>query len=109
MPRETYVLRDGALVPKGEAMPFTAFGPMSDLPCPMVMGDTMAPVQSMADGRMYDSKSAIRAHYRRAGVVEVGNDPARLRARPKPKRDRHAIKDTVDKATARFNRGERAS
>lgn len=108
MARETYVLRDGALVPKSEAGPLQDFGPMSDLACPRISGDTIAPVQSMVDGRMYDSKSALRAGYRRAGVVEVGNDPARHRPRQKPKRDRHALKATVEKATARFNRGERA-
>ena len=45
-----------------------------ELSAPMVLRDEMRPVQSMTNGQMYDSKSAIRAEYRRAGVVEVGND-----------------------------------
>jgi hypothetical protein len=83
-------------------------GARSDLPFPRIMSDVMEPVQSMLDGRMYDSKSALRATYRAAGVIEVGNDPARLRPRQRRKVDRRAVKDTIERATARFERGERA-
>lgn len=81
----------------------------SSLPFPHVMSDVMEPVQSMLDGKIYDSKSALRATYRAAGVTEVGNDPARLR---KPKRkpiERHQVKAAVEKAEAKFNRGERVN
>lgn len=81
----------------------------SFFPAPMISTDSMAPVQSMLDGKMYDSKSAIRATYKQAGMVEVGNDPARHRPHVKPKPDRSAIKATVEKATARFERGERVT
>lgn len=82
----------------------------SDLPSPRIASDVMEPVQSMLDGKMYDSKSALRATYRAAGCIEVGNDPARLKPRDRTKKkvDDKAIKDTVEKAVARFNRGERA-
>lgn len=80
----------------------------SDLPAPMVITDTMAPVQSMATGKMYDSKAGIRAEYKALGMVEVGNDPQRFARKEKPKIDRQAIKDTVLKAAARVERGERA-
>lgn len=80
----------------------------SSLPTPRIVTDSMAPVQSMLDGKTYDSKSAIRATYKAAGVTEVGNDAARLRPREKPKTDRQAIKSTLDKAAARYERGERA-
>jgi hypothetical protein len=78
----------------------------SDLPVPMVISDVMDPVQSQASGVFYDSKSAIRAEYRRLGMIEVGNDkrPPRKRHRT----NRAEIKQTVEKAVARFNRGERA-
>lgn len=79
----------------------------SDLPFPMVVSDAMTAVQSMADGKMYDSKSAIRASYRAHGVIEVGNDPARHRPRVKPKIDRKEIKAVVERAAARVERGER--
>lgn len=81
----------------------------SDLPCPRIMGDAMSPVQSMLDGKYYDSKSALRATYRAAGVTEVGNDPARLRPRQKPKVDRKQVKTTLEIAQARFSRGERVN
>lgn len=79
----------------------------SDLPFPRVMSDVMEPVQSMLDGKYYDSKSALRATYRATGHIEVGNDPQRLAPRKKPKPDRRQIKTTLERAEARFNRGER--
>jgi hypothetical protein len=79
----------------------------SDLPCPRLASDHMAPVQSQLDGRMYDSKSALRATYRAAGVIEVGNDPARLRPRKKKPIEDKPIADVVEKAAARVERGER--
>jgi hypothetical protein len=108
MSRETYVFRDGACVLVEDAAPLRNPKP-SDLACPMVIADTMAPVQSMLDGKMYDSKAAIRATYRAAGVTEVGNDAQRFRPRPKPQLERGAIKATIEKAEARFNKGERVS
>lgn len=79
------------------------------LPVPYFISDTMEPVQSMLDGKMYTSKSTLRGTYKAAGMVEVGNDPARLRQRKKPKPDRKAIRESLEKATARFNRGERVN
>jgi hypothetical protein len=73
--------------------------------CPAVIGDGMAPVQSMLDGRFYDSKAALRATYKAAGVTEVGNDPAICRKRPKPAPDRGAIRDAVGQAFLRAGLG----
>jgi hypothetical protein len=81
----------------------------SDLPAPMVICDAMDPVQSMASGKMYDSKSAIRAEYKALGFIEVGNDPARFKPKQKAKPDRKAIRDAVHKADARWRNGERPS
>lgn len=39
-------------------------GPRSSLPVPVIIGDHMAPGQSQLDGRTYDSRSALAAHYR---------------------------------------------
>ncbi|WKA31602.1 hypothetical protein [Bradyrhizobium roseum] len=79
----------------------------SDLPCPRLASDVMAPVQSQLDGRIYDSKSALRATYRAAGVIEVGNDPARLRPFKRKPIDEKAVNESVEKAAARVERGER--
>ena len=97
-----------------EAWPFecmtVAQGAPSDaLPVPFIASDTMEPVQSMLDGKMYTSKSQLRATYKAAGVIEVGNDPARLRQKPREKPDKQAIKNALDKAQARYDRGERAA
>lgn len=39
-----------------------------------VQDDSMPPVFNHADGKIYDSKHAIRETYRRRGYLEVGND-----------------------------------
>lgn len=41
---------------------------------PSIIRDHMEPVQSMASGRMHDSKSALRREYAEMGYVELGND-----------------------------------
>jgi hypothetical protein len=51
---------------------------------PSVISDTMEPLKHMGTGRVLDSKSKFRADTRASGCVEVGNDPAALRARPTP-------------------------
>lgn len=66
------------------------------------------PVRSMADGKIYTSKAALRASYKASGnsqgtrYEEVGNDPARLRQPEKPKPDRKAITESIEKARARL-------
>jgi hypothetical protein len=53
----------------------------SDLPMPMVISDTMDPVEQV-DGKYYTSKRQYRAVGRAHGLVEVGNEklPPRVRA-----------------------------
>lgn len=85
--------------------PEPAFNRRSILGAPMVLGDTMTPVQSMLDGKMYDSKAALRATYKAAGVTEVGNDPSIYRKKPRAKPDRSAIKASVNKAFSRAGFG----
>lgn len=106
MMRGRYVMRAGELVPVTEAAPLFA-AKTSHLACPAVISDAMPPTVSMANGQVYESKSGIEAATRRAGCRTVGNDvrPAREKARP----NRAAIKDAVAKASARFERGERAT
>lgn len=77
----------------------------SHLSAPMLIRDDMPPVKSMADGKIYTSKSAIRAGYKAGGFIEVGDDPARLR--PKVKTDPKGIDESVERAVARFKRGEK--
>lgn len=70
----------------------------SGLACPVVIGDCIE-LKSMVDGKMYDSKSALRRSYRERGYVEVGNEEQR--APPKPKPDRKAIRESAAKALNR--------
>lgn len=90
MNRGTWVYRSGELVPKSLAAPLFTRGPQSDLPSPMLNLDTIAPFKSMADGKMYDSKSSYRKTLKAGGYTEIGNEiPAHLkearRERTKPR------------------------
>lgn len=71
----------------------------SHLAAPQIMSDTMVPVQSQLDGRLYDSKSKLRSTYRDAGVVEVGNDSSVTDPkRRKPTFDRQGVRASVARA-----------
>ena len=50
----------------------------SDLAAPQIISDTHEPFRSMADGKIYDSKSAYRATLKARGLVEVGNDTSHM-------------------------------
>lgn len=78
----------------------------SHLPGPMIITDTMEPVRSMLDGRMYDSKARLRATYRSAGVTEVGND-VKFDPPPKPRTrvNRKEVEAAVGKAFSRAGLG----
>lgn len=41
---------------------------------PYIQSDTVEGFRSMADGKMYDSKSRYRNELRARGLIEVGND-----------------------------------
>ena len=77
MSRTTYVLRGGALIDKKEAPPLHARAA-----APMVRPDGMTPLRSMADGRIYDSRSGYYAGVRAAGCEIVGDERAPFERRP---------------------------
>jgi len=79
----------------------------SELPGPNIIGDNMGAVQSMLDGKFYDSKSALRKTYKQAGVTEVGNDSSILAPKPfkKPRPKREEVKASVRKAFSRAGMG----
>jgi hypothetical protein len=79
--------------------------PRSSLPCPQVLSDHMDAVQSQVTGKFYESKSALRAEYKATGHIEKGNDkrpPWKM-----PRTSREQVRETVRKARARVERGER--
>jgi hypothetical protein len=71
----------------------------------MLITDQMPPVTSMLDGNIYDSKRALRATYRAAGVTEVGNDVPQLQPRNPKKPDRKGVKASVARAFSRAGLG----
>ena len=74
----------------------------SGFPCPMVIRDSMDDIQSMADGRIYDSKSALRKSYTADGnpqgrdYQEIGGTEIEPAGRASV--DKKAVRDAVDKA-----------
>lgn len=101
-----YDSETGKVVPKGSET--RALGPGKPVNDEMPIA-----VQSMADGRYYSSRSALRRTYRASGnpqgvhYTEVGNDPARFK-QPEPYRgNERGVMDAIGKARARYERGER--
>ena len=72
--RKTYVMRGGKLVEKHLATPL----PGDRRPNRGVMND-IAERQSMVDGSTISSRSDLRAHNRRHGVIDVGGDETVLK------------------------------
>lgn len=62
--------------------------------------DEMPPMQSMVDGSLWTSKAAYRAHLRRHGKIEVGNETG-FQYRPDPRdeeREEEQIRETCAQA-----------
>jgi hypothetical protein len=57
----------------------------SDLPCPMIISDSLDYVQNPVNGRVYTSKSAYNKAVRAAGCEIVGNE--KVSASPRPQLD----------------------
>lgn len=77
-------------------------GALADFPCPMVIRDNIDGLQSMADGRVYDSKSALRRSYTSDGnpqgrdYQEIGG--AEIEPAGRAKVDKKGIRDALDRA-----------
>ena len=115
----TYVLTSKGFVNKetGEREPFINRIYTDDNPAPMPRIDTsdsQEPLTSMADGKVYTSKAAMRESYKAGnnpkGVnyVEVGNDtdyidPTKRQPAAPKKQD---FLESIEKAEAAISRGE---
>lgn len=64
-----------------------------ELTAPMLLRDDQRPLMSMTNGKIYDSKSEMRKEYRRAGVIEVGDQAPTKRAKPSRAEKEKARKD----------------
>lgn len=92
--RGTFVYRNGELIPKCLAEP-PARGPRSNLACPSLVRDGIDDLVGMHDGRIYDSKSTLRASYRAQGFRELGNDTSVVPTAPSRPQ---ATKDDIGEA-----------
>ena len=70
--RDTFVMRNGKLVPKRLAPPLIVARDARHY----VIGDDMPALKHMGTGRVHTSKSRFRADTRAVGAVECGTDPA---------------------------------
>jgi hypothetical protein len=100
--RGTFVIRNGELVEKGGPLDIRPVPARSHLPSPMLNMDSIGDLRSMADGKIYSSKSALRRGYKAAGVVEMGSDAPR--SAPAPKRER-ITKDDIGRAIQKVKQG----
>ncbi|WP_011579574.1 MULTISPECIES: hypothetical protein [Chelativorans] len=82
----------------------------SVLPCPMLIKDFDEPVQSMADGKWYSSKSALAASHRASGnpygqdFIELGNEQMPF---VEHKTDEKKLRDDIRAAKADLDAGWR--
>lgn len=97
--RGTWVYRNGKLVEKGGPEDIRLQPVRSDMPCPMLISDSMAAAEHV-DGKFYESKSAYRRVTKANGLIEVGNDSGRF-GQPKAPDNDKAISDSIDRAIAR--------
>jgi len=105
-----YVSQDeyARLRAKYEEIAFQRKSNQGELACPMIISDTQPALRSMTDGKIYDSKSEMRKEYRRAGVVEVGNEkqkPDWSEKKAKRKKQREQIKASLHRAHSRMGFG----
>jgi len=83
--RESFVYRNGKVVPKHSAPPRSRVHVISDS-----LGEALEH-HGYADGRRTDSKSEFRRWTKQAGLVEKGND----RERATPARDQNIAADVA--------------
>ena len=74
------------------------------LSVPYFISDTTEPLVSMADGRTYSSKSALRSTYKASGnpdgvtYVEVGNEPIR-----EPPKQQSTVTETLKRVKEKLS------
>ena len=82
--------------------------PRSDLPMPMVISDTMDPVEQV-DGKFYTSKRQFRAVGRALGLTEVGNEKFAPKRRASTENvTKEKRRKTIHTAIQKFKAGVRS-
>jgi hypothetical protein len=87
MPRETYVIRDGQLVPKhlAKPLPGKSWNIMSDI----------EPFVSPIDNQVVGGRRQKREHMKLHGVIDVGNDMGSQKARDIPPGLKQTVADVL--------------
>jgi hypothetical protein len=82
--------------------------PRSDLPMPMVISDTMEPLEQV-DGKFYTSKRQYRAVGRAHGLTEVGNEKLAPKRRASTENvTKEKRRQTIRVAIQKFKAGVRS-
>ena len=97
MTRGTWIYRNGRLVEKGGPDDVRPAVQRADLPCPMLISDTMDAAEHV-DGRFYTSKSEFRKVTKANGLTEVGTEKLN---RPRPKMSKAERAKGIDQAVER--------
>lgn len=101
MSRTVYVFRDGEWVDRDTARPLHASRPAHG-----VISDGMDAIQSMADGKMYDSKSNYYRDLKARGYEVVGNErPAFDKAQPREFQSQ-GVEQSIKRAMAQHGWGD---
>lgn len=93
-----WVQIDGVLVPKSEREPTPRHSRYKG-----IITDSHEPFRSMADGKIYDSKSAYRRSLKAYGYEETGNERPNLKPAPDP--DPKEIERDVVETIKEMNHG----
>lgn len=107
MARESYVYREGKLIPKFEAMvaDYQSIAKnVSELPSPGIIGDNVE-YRSTIDGRMITGRRQHREHLKENGYIEMGNEsPSHVKKPPlhSPGEVKRAVKDAIDQVRAGY-------
>lgn len=96
-----WVYRNGEVVEKGGPKDVQSSVARSDMPCPMLIGDSM-PAAEHVDGKFYESKSAFRRVTKANGLIEVGTEKLNHQRPKMSKAEREkGIDRAVERAIAR--------
>jgi hypothetical protein len=97
----SWVYRNGELVEKGGPKDIRPPVARADMPCPMLISDSMNAAEHV-DGKFYTSKSEYRRVTKANGLIEVGNDTSRFKKPGRANNDK-AIEQSIDRAIARVS------
>jgi len=91
MSRETFVRRNGKIIPKSEAEPIERTA------APHIISDYLPDLVHPSTGKRMDSKSRFRAETRARGLTEVGTEQLRDTRRIEMPDMKRSIADAIER------------